>query len=185
MDDRELNRLLREWTAPDAPPHVRPRRAQGHGCTGWSPARFAYRSPSPSPRCCWPRCGSSRGGLAHRRPNIRATAIRRAGEIRVDRSSRGVRRGARGVELPARRLSAGTSASGSHPGVRCGWADADRHQSPAGPDRARGRHVLRTAGALHTSFSSANPDTPVRAVAFLVVPSGSPLTERATTRREP
>ena len=27
MDDRELNRLLREWKAPDAPPHLRPRRA--------------------------------------------------------------------------------------------------------------------------------------------------------------
>jgi quercetin dioxygenase-like cupin family protein len=40
-------------------------------------------------------------------------------------------------------------------------------------------------GALHTSFSSANPEAPVRAVAFLVVPSGSPLTERAATRTEP
>jgi hypothetical protein len=40
-------------------------------------------------------------------------------------------------------------------------------------------------GAVHTSFSSANPDAPVRAVAFLVVPSGSPLTERAATRSEP
>jgi quercetin dioxygenase-like cupin family protein len=40
-------------------------------------------------------------------------------------------------------------------------------------------------GALHTSFSSASPDAPVRAVAFLVVPSGGPLTERATTGREP
>ena len=29
MDDRELNRLLREWKAPDAPPHLRPRRAHG------------------------------------------------------------------------------------------------------------------------------------------------------------
>ena len=29
MDDRELNRLLREWTAPDAPPDLRPRRARG------------------------------------------------------------------------------------------------------------------------------------------------------------
>ena len=27
MDDGELNRLLREWKAPDAPPHLRPRRA--------------------------------------------------------------------------------------------------------------------------------------------------------------
>jgi quercetin dioxygenase-like cupin family protein len=39
-------------------------------------------------------------------------------------------------------------------------------------------------GALHTSFGSANADAPVRAVAFLVVPTGSPLTERAT-RIEP
>jgi hypothetical protein len=29
MDDRDLNRLLREWRAPDAPPDLRPRRAQG------------------------------------------------------------------------------------------------------------------------------------------------------------
>ena len=29
MDDGELNRLLREWKAPDAPPDLRPRRAHG------------------------------------------------------------------------------------------------------------------------------------------------------------
>ena len=29
MDDQELNRMLREWTAPDAPPHLRPRSARG------------------------------------------------------------------------------------------------------------------------------------------------------------
>ena len=40
-------------------------------------------------------------------------------------------------------------------------------------------------GALHTTFGSANPDAPVRIVAFLVVPTGSPLTERVTAGREP
>ena len=60
MDDRELNRLLREWKAPDAPPHLRPApRACGHGCAGWSPARFACPYRLRSPRCCWPRCGSA------------------------------------------------------------------------------------------------------------------------------
>ena len=55
MDDQELNRLLREWTAPDAPPHLRPRSARTrHGCDGWSPARFAY-----------PYCGA-RGAVAPR-----------------------------------------------------------------------------------------------------------------------
>ncbi len=29
MDDQELNRMLREWTAPDAPPHLRPAAARG------------------------------------------------------------------------------------------------------------------------------------------------------------
>src|SRR5512134_1187899 len=77
--------------------------------------------------------------------NIQATAIRRACEIRVDGSSRGVRRGARGSELPARCVSPGASAPRSYPRVCRGWADADRHQSPAGPDRASGRHLLRTA----------------------------------------
>ena len=31
-------------------------------------------------------------------------------------------------------------------------------------------------GALHTAFGSASADAPVRAVVFLVVPTGSPLT---------
>ena len=34
MDDPELNRLLREWTAPDAPPELRPRRAR-ESRLGW------------------------------------------------------------------------------------------------------------------------------------------------------
>jgi len=76
-----------------------------------------------------------------------------------------------------------------HPGPILGYVvdgqmrTAINHQSdevvPAGGT------FFEPHGALHTSFSSANPDAPVRAVAFLVVPSGSPLTERATTRGEP
>jgi hypothetical protein len=54
------------------------------------------------------------------------------------------------------------------------------------PDQiiAAGGTFFEPHGALHTSFSSAMPDAPVHAVAFMVVPTGSPLTERATTGRE-
>ena len=147
MDDQELNRLLREWKAPDAPPHLRPRRAHavvaalvGHRHDSRARTRRARRAVA--------------GGVLDRLDaagtdvdarNIRATAIRRAGEIRADGSSRGVRRGARRAELPARRVSPGASSSRLHPRVRRGRADAVRHQPRAGPDRAGGRHVLRTA----------------------------------------
>jgi hypothetical protein len=55
------------------------------------------------------------------------------------------------------------------------------------PDKAvpAGGTFFEPRGALHTSFGSANPDAPVRIVAFLVVPNGSPLSERAAARREP
>ena len=45
MDDQELNRWLREWKAPDAPPHLRPRRARA-SWLGWL-ATGAIRVPVP------------------------------------------------------------------------------------------------------------------------------------------
>ena len=43
-----------------------------------------------------------------------------------------------------------------------------------------GGTFFEPSGALHTAFGSASPDKPVRILAFLVVPTNSPL-----TRREP
>lgn len=48
-----------------------------------------------------------------------------------------------------------------------------------------GGTFFEPSGALHTAFGAARPDTPARALVFLVVPNGSPLTERATARKEP
>jgi quercetin dioxygenase-like cupin family protein len=42
-----------------------------------------------------------------------------------------------------------------------------------------GSTFFEPAGALHTAFGSASPDAPVRILAFLVVPTGSRLTEPA------
>ena len=164
MDDRELNRLLREWTAPDAPPDLRPRRARASrlalvGHRDDSRARAGCARRAVAGRVVgrrWPRPGPS-----CRRP--RRPAPRRSGELAryaLTGASPGVRRGARGAELPARRVSPGASSSRSHRRLRRGWADAVRHQPRAGSDRAGGRHVLRTAGALHTAFGSASPMRP-------------------------
>ena len=52
------------------------------------------------------------------------------------------------------------------------------------PDKTvpAGGTFFEPRGALHTSFGSADPDAPVRIVAFLVVPTGSPLTGRGESR---
>jgi quercetin dioxygenase-like cupin family protein len=42
-----------------------------------------------------------------------------------------------------------------------------------------GGTIFEPPGALHTAFGSASADAPVRCVVFLVVPTGSPLTDPA------
>jgi quercetin dioxygenase-like cupin family protein len=55
------------------------------------------------------------------------------------------------------------------------------------PEKAMpaGSTFFEPRGALHTAFGSADPNAPARVVAFLVVPNGSPLTERVPPRSEP
>jgi quercetin dioxygenase-like cupin family protein len=187
MDDQELNRLLREWKAPDAPPDLRPRRARGSRLR-WLvsgtfrmpvPAALAALllvalwitstrlGPMSTPETAAPRASGELARYALTGPLAGFDAV--LVELNFQP----------GVSVPEHR----------HPGPILGYVvdgeirTAINHQGdqivPAGGT------FFEPHGALHTSFSSANPDAPVRAVAFLVVPSGSPLTERATTRREP
>ena len=147
MDDRELNRLLREWTAPDAPPHLRPRRAQGSWLR-WLVAG-TIRVPVPVALAAlllaalWiasPRLGpTSTPQTSGPRPSGELARYALTGPLE------GFDAVLVELNFAARRVSPGASSSRPHPWVRRGWADADRHQSPAGPDRAGGRHVLRTA----------------------------------------
>ncbi len=186
MDDGELNRLLREWKAPGAPPHLRPRR--GHGSRLRWLVAGTLRIPVPVALAAmllvalW--IASTRLGPVSA-PD--APGPRQSGEL-ARYALTGPLEGFDAV-LVGLNFAPGVSApEHRHPGPILGYVvdgqmrTAINHQSdqivPAGGT------FFEPHGALHTSFSSANPDAPVRAVAFLVVPSGSPLTERATTGRE-
>jgi quercetin dioxygenase-like cupin family protein len=187
MDDQELNRLLREWRAPDAPPGLRPRRAHGSGLR-WL-VTGTIRVPVPVALAAlllvalW--IGATRPGP----PSTPDTSgPRRSGEL-ARYALTGALEGFDAVLVEVNFQPGASSREHRHPGPILGYVvdgqmrTAIDHQ----PDQIipAGGTFFEPHGALHTSFSSANPDAPVRAVAFLVVPSGSPLTERATTRGEP
>lgn len=187
MDDQELNRLLREWPAPNAPPHLRPGRSQ-RSRLRWLVAG-TIRVPVPVALAAlllaalW--IGSTRPGPISTPETSRP---RPSGEL-VRYALTGPLEGFDAVLVEVNFQPGVSVPEHRHPGPILGYVvdgqmrTAINHQ----PDQIvpAGGTFFEPHGALHTSFTSANPDTPARAVAFLVVPSGSPLTERATTRREP
>jgi quercetin dioxygenase-like cupin family protein len=69
-----------------------------------------------------------------------------------------------------------------HPGFILGYVVDGRMRFAVNhePDQVvpEGGTFFEPPGALHTAFGSASTDAPVRGVAFLVVPTGSPLTVR-------
>ncbi len=187
MDDRELNRLLREWKAPDAPPDLRPRRADGSRLR-WL-VSGTIRVPVPVALAAllmaalW--IASARTGPMS---TPGTSGPRPSGEL-ARYALTGPLEGFDAVLVEVNFAPGASAREHRHPGPILGYVvdgqmrTAINHQ----PDQIvpAGGTFFEPHGALHTSFTSANPDAPVRAVAFLVVPSGSPLTERATTRSEP
>jgi quercetin dioxygenase-like cupin family protein len=191
MDDQELNRLLHEWKAPGAPPHLRPPGAQPSWwrwlVTGtirvpvpvalaalllaalWLPARQFFTPPVPT-------------------STPETSAPRPSGEL-ARYALTGSLAGFDAVLVEVNFRPGASSREHRHPGPILGYVvdgqmrTAIDHQ----PDQIipAGGTFFEPYGALHTSFGSANAEAPVRAVAFLVVPTGSPLTERATPRIEP
>ena len=177
MDDRELNRLLREWTAPDAPPHLRPRRAR-------SPMRWlvsgTIRVPVPVALAAlvlatlW--FGWTRPGPASTPEPSRP---RPSGEL-ARYALTGALEGYDAV-LVAVNFGPGASArEHRHPGFILGYVVDGQMRFGVNhePDQIvpAGGTFFEPPGALHTAFGSASSDTPVRAIVFLVVPTGSPLT---------
>jgi quercetin dioxygenase-like cupin family protein len=181
MDDQELNRLLREWRAPNAPPKLRPPRAD----TSRLRWLISGSIPVPVPMAfaallllvlwmSWPRLGLT--------PTQEPSAPRRSGEI-ARYALTGALEGFDAVLLELNFQPGVSAPEHRHPGPIIGYVvngemrTAINHE----PDQIvpAGGTFFEPHGALHTAFSSAKPDAPVHAVAVLVVPKGSPLTERA------
>lgn len=182
MDDRELNRLLREWTAPDAPADLRPRPAQA------SPLRRlgtgTIRVPVPLALAAlvlaafwaasmWPELA----------PTPQTSGSRPSGEL----ARYALTGPLEGFDAVLAELSFGPGVSAPqhrHPGFVLGYVVEGQMRNAINnePDRIvpAGGTFFEPSGALHTAFGSASPDEPVRILAFLVVPTNSPL-----TRREP
>jgi quercetin dioxygenase-like cupin family protein len=178
MDDRELNRLLREWTAPDAPPHLRPRRAQ-RSWLGWL-VTGVIRVPVPVALAAllmaafwtastWPQPMSAPGTSAPRPSGERARyaltgPLEGFDAVLVELNFQP------GVSVPEHR----------HPGFILGYVVDGQMRSAINhePDQIvpAGGTFFEPSGALHTAFGSASQDAPARAVAFMVVPTGSPAT---------
>jgi quercetin dioxygenase-like cupin family protein len=186
MDDHELNGLLREWKAPDAPPDLRPRPAHA-SWRRWL-ITGAIRVPVPVALAALLLVAFS---IAATRLGPMSTpetsAQRPSGEV-ARYPLTGPLEGFDAV-LVELNFTPGVSApEHRHPGPIVGYVVDGQMRTAINhePDQIvpAGGTFFEPHGALHTSFSSAKPDAPVRAVAFLVVPSGSPLTERPTTGRE-
>jgi len=174
MDDHELNRLLREWRAPDAPADLRPRRVQ-RSLLRWL---ITGRIPVPVPAALAALLLVSLWVALPRSESLPAPdpAPRRTGELaRYPLTGRFEgfdaviveMNFAPGVSIPEHR----------HPGFILGYVVDG--QMRFGINHEPGRTVptggtfFEPSGAIHTTFGNASPDAPVRCVVFLLVPTGS------------
>jgi len=186
MDDQELNRLLHEWKVPDAPPDLRPPRSRGSRLRWFITG--AIRVPVPVALALlllalW--TASTRAGT-NSMPE--ASGPQRSGEL-ARYALTGPLEGFDAVLVGLNFQPGASAPEHRHPGPIVGYVVDGQMRTAINHEADQivpaGSTFFEPHGALHTSFSSANPDVPVRAVAFLVVPNGSPLTERATTGQNP
>jgi quercetin dioxygenase-like cupin family protein len=178
MDDGELNRLLREWRAPDAPPDLRPRRAHRSwlhwlvsGTVGVPVpvalaavllAAFWVASMRPEPM-----------------PTPETSAPRRTGEL-ARYALTGALEGFDAVLVEMNFPPGFSAPEHRHPSFILGYVVDGQMRFGINHEPAQivpaGGTFFEPSGALHTAFGSASPDAPVRCLVFLVVPTGSRLT---------
>jgi len=183
MDDRELNRLLREWTAPVAPPHLRPRGAH-RSWLGWLVAG-TIRVPVPVALVAlvvaafWTASTWTASRGPEPMPTQEASAPRPTGEL-ARYALTGPLEGFDAVLVELNFRPGASAGEHRHPSFILGYVVDGQMRSAINhePDEVvpAGGTFFEPLGALHTTFGSASPDAPVRAVAFMVVPKGSPLT---------
>jgi quercetin dioxygenase-like cupin family protein len=182
MDDQELNRLLREWKAPDAPPHLQPRRAQ----TSWLDWMVSGRIRVPVPvafaALVLVAVSTASTWAISMRPEPASapdTAAPRPSGERARYPLSGPLEGFDAVLIELNFRPGVSATEHRHPGFIVGYVvdgqvrTAINHEAdqvvPAGGT------FFEPNGALHTAFGSANNEAPARAVAFTVIPTGSPV----------
>jgi quercetin dioxygenase-like cupin family protein len=178
MDDRELNQLLREWTAPDAPPDLRPPPTQGSRLR-WL-ITGTIRVPVPVAIAAVLLAGlwiaSTRPGQI---PTPEPSAPRRSGEL-ARYALTGPLAGFDAVLVEVNFPPGASAPQHRHPGFILGYVVDGQMRFGINHEPAQivpaGGTFFEPSGALHTTFGSASSDAPVRAVVFLVVPTGSRLT---------
>lgn len=184
MDDQELNRLLREWKAPDAPPHLRPRRAH-RSWLDWL-VTGSIRVPVPAALAAlvlaafW--FASTR---LEQQPEPLAPAGPSAPRPRGELARYALTGPLEGFDAVLVELNFGSGVSAPahrHPGFVLGYVLDGQMRTAINnePDQVvpAGGTFFEPSGVLHTAFGSASQDAPVRILAFMVVPKGSPLTVR-------
>jgi quercetin dioxygenase-like cupin family protein len=181
MEDRDLDRLLREWKAPDAPPHLRPPRGRGSRLR-WL-VSGSIRVPVPAALAAvllaalWV---ASAWTAPVSTPDT--AAPRRSGEL-ARYTLTGALAGYDAVLVELNFAPGASAPAHRHPGFIVGYVVEGQMRFSVNhePDQIMpaGSTFFEPAGALHTGFGSASRDAPVRILAFLVVPTGSPLTSPA------
>jgi quercetin dioxygenase-like cupin family protein len=181
MDDRELNQLLREWKAPDAPPHLRPRRPP-RSWLAWL-VTGSIRVPVPVAAALTLALVAVWVTSARTQPASppEPSAPRRSGEV----ARYPLTGPLAGFDAVIVELNFGPGASARehrHPGVVVGYVVEGRMRTAVnrGQDEIvpAGGTFFEPTGILHSAFGSASANAPVRILAFMVVPNGSGLTVR-------
>ena len=182
MDDQELNRWLREWKAPDAPPHLRPRRARA-SWLGWL-ATGAIRVPVPVALAALVLAALWTVSVRpESMPTPEPSAPRASGEL-ARYALTGPLQGFDAVLIELNFQPGRSAPEHRHPGPIVGYVVDGRMRTALNREQDQvvpaGGTFFEPSGALHSAFGSASPDAPVRIVAFMVVPTGSPLTSPST-----
>jgi quercetin dioxygenase-like cupin family protein len=184
MEDRELDGLLREWKAPDAPSHLRAPRAQR-----WSwrwLVTGSVRVPVPVAAAAVVLAAlwvvSVRTAPATPATTAETAVPRRTGEL-ARYTLTGALAGYDAVLVELNFAPGASAPAHRHPGFIVGYVVDGRMRFSVNhePDQIMpaGSTFFEPEGALHTGFGSASREAPVRILAFLVVPTGSRLTEPA------
>jgi quercetin dioxygenase-like cupin family protein len=178
MDDRDLNRLLSEWKAPDAPAGLRPPQERLSPLSWLVRGTIAVPAPIAAAAVLLVAAWIALIGpqLA---PGSTPQGPQATGEL-ARYPLTGSLEGFDAVLVGLNFAPGASSQAHRHPGFVLGYVVQGQVKSAIDggqPDVVpAGRTFFEPEGAVHTTFGSARGDASARAVVFLVVPRGSGVT---------